>query len=154
MPNQNILSIQACITINKNITPVFSFYANPSNDKLWRSEINESILNGNLQKGVEVAEYSMLSKKASNNLMELVCTEYQENKLAIFETKPNAPFYLRSERRVKLISDQETEVWYKLDFDTNIVKHALGFGLPKFIIKWKAKSDLQKYLKQLKSYLK
>ena len=110
MPNQNILSIQACITINKNITPVFSFYANPSNDKLWRTEINESILNGNLQKGVEVTEYSMLSKKASNNLMELVCTEYQENKLVIFETKPNAPFYLKSERRVILANPSRQRV--------------------------------------------
>jgi len=153
MPIPNILSLQASISINKNITPVFSFFANPSNDKLWRSEINESILHGNLQKGVEVAEYSNLSKKASNNLMELMCTEFQENKLAIFESKPNVPFYLKSERRVINIRDQETEVSYKLDFDINIVKHALGFSLPKFIIKWKAKSDLQKYLKQLKSYL-
>jgi hypothetical protein len=153
MPNPNILSLQASISINKNITSVFNFYANPSNDKHWRTEINDSILNGSLQKGVEVAEYSNLSKKAPNNLMELICIAFQENKLAIFETKPNAPFYLKSERSVLSISEQETEVWYKLDFDTNIVKHAMGFGLPKFIIKWKANSDLQKYLKQLKSSL-
>jgi hypothetical protein len=153
MPNQNILSLQACISINKNISHVFNFFANLSNDKLWRSEINESILNGSLQKGVEVAEYSNLSKKASNNLMELVCTAFEENKLAIFETKPNAPFYLKTERKVKSINEQETEVWYTLEFDTNIVKHAMGFGLPMFLIKWKANSDLKKYLKQLKSYL-
>ncbi len=153
MPNQNILSLQACISINKNITHVFSFFANPSNDKRWRSEINESTLNGSLQKGVEVAEYSNLSKKAPNNLIELVCTEFQVNKLAIFETKPNAPFYLKSERSSTRVSDQVTEVWYTLEFDTNIVKHAIGFGLPRFLIKWKANSDLHKYLKKLKSYV-
>ena len=48
---------------------MFDFFANPTNDNLWRTEINKSILDGALQLGATVSEYSNLSKKASNNLL-------------------------------------------------------------------------------------
>ena len=50
---------------------MFDFFANPGNDKLWRTEINQTQLNGALQLGVTAAEYSYLSEKVLNNLLEL-----------------------------------------------------------------------------------
>lgn len=153
MALQKLITISGTIVVNKNQETVFNFFANPTNDKFWRAEINESTLNNTLQLGVLVSEYSYLSKKAPNNLIQLECVEYTQNETAIFETLNNAPFYERSERQVKSITINTTEVTYKLNFDKNIVKLALGFSLPRFIISLKAKSDLKKYLQQLKSVL-
>ncbi len=153
MTNEKLIKTTGTILVNKNVVSVFDFFANPGNDKLWRAEINQSTLDSTLQLGVTVSEYSYLSKKASNNLVELKCVQFDKNKIAIFETPANAPFYLKSQREVKAVSDNTTEIAYTLDFDNEIVNFALGFSLPKFIISIKAKSDMKKYLRQLKTKL-
>jgi hypothetical protein len=147
MTNKKLIRITGSILINKDLGNVFDFFANPSNDKLWRTEINQSTLDGTLQLGVRVSEYSYLSKKASNNLVELKCVRFDKNKIAVFETPINGQFYQKSERQVKAVSDNTTEITYTIDFDKEIVKFALGFSLPKFIISIKAKSDMKKYLR-------
>jgi hypothetical protein len=79
--------------------------------------------------------------------------QFDKNKIAVFETNENAQFYLRSERQLYAISDNKTEIKYTLAFDLNLVKFALGFSLPKFIVSFKANSDMKKYLRQLKTKL-
>lgn len=153
MINKDLIITQGTILINKNVESVFDFFANPSNDNLWRTEIIKSTHNGTLQLGALVSEYSYLSKKASNNLVELKCIEFDKNKIAVYETLNSAKFYLKSQRQVKSVSNNSTEVIYTLYFDKSIVKFALGFALPKFIISLKANSDVKKYLKQLKIIL-
>ncbi|TAG52961.1 MAG: hypothetical protein EAZ27_11575 [Cytophagales bacterium] len=153
MKERKIIKISDTILVNNKPEKVFDFFANPSNDNLWRTEINQSILNGDLELGVKISEYSYLSKKIPNNLIELNCIDFDKNKLAIFETQSNSEFYIKSQRKVSAISDNKTEVIYTLDFDINLVKYALGFALPKFIVSLKANSDLKKYLKQLKTKL-
>jgi hypothetical protein len=151
--NKKLIKTAGTILVHSYVDRVFDFFVDPGNDNLWRTEINRSILNGALQVGVTVSEYSYLSKKAPDNLIELQCVQYEKNKLAIFETSENSDFYLRSERQVNAISDTTTEIIYLLEFDISIVKFALGFALPKFIISYKANSDMKKYLLQLKSIL-
>ena len=153
MTNKKLIKTNGIILVNRSVDWVFNFFANPSNDKLWRKEINQSILDGTLQLGVLVSEYSYLSKKVSNNLLELKCVQFDKNKIAVFETNENAQFYLRSERQLYAIADNKTEIKYTLAFDINLVKFALGFSLPKFIVSFKANSDMKKYLRQLKTKL-
>jgi hypothetical protein len=153
MTNKRLIRTAGTILVNKDIESAFNFFANPSNDHLWRKEINKSILNGTLQLGTTISEYSYLSKKASNNLIELKCVQYDKYNLAVFETAVNAQFYLRSQRQVKAISANQTQIIYTLNFDLDIVKFALGFSLPKFIVSLKAESDMKKYLRQLKTRL-
>lgn len=153
MTNKKLIKTTGAILVNKKVDTVFDFFTNPSNDKLWRTEINQSTLDGTMQLGVRISEYSYLSKKAPNNLIELKCVQYDKNELAIFETLDNAKFYIRSQRQVKAISDNKTEIIYTLEFDIDLVKFALGFVLPKFIISFKAGRDLKKYLRQLKTQL-
>ena len=153
MTNKKLIKITGTILINKSVESVFDFFVNPSNDIFWRTEINKSILNGTLQLGVKISEYSYLSKKVPDKLIELKCIQFDKNKLAIFETDKTSQFYLRSQRQVKAISDNTTEVIYTLDFDIGLVKYALGFSLPKFIVLFKAKRDMKKYLRHLKTKL-
>lgn len=153
MTNSRIIKTCGTILINKKVESVFNFFGNPSNDNLWRKEINKSTIHGTLQLGVTISEYSYLSKKAPNNLIELICVQYVKNKVALFETPNSAQFYIKSQRQTKAITVNTTEIIYNIDFDTDIVKFALGFALPKFIVSFKAKSDIKKYLIQLKKQL-
>jgi hypothetical protein len=150
---KKIINTTGKILVNKDIVTVFNFFANPANDILWRKEVNQSTLNGTLEIGVTVSEYSYLSKKAPNNLIELKCIEFDKNKIAVFETSQNARFYERSQRLVNFVSTNNTEIVYTLDFDIEIVKFALGFSLPKFLVSMKAGIDMKKYLRNLKKHL-
>lgn len=153
MTNKKNINTTGTILVTQKSENVFEFFANPNNDNLWRTEINKSTLNGPLQLEVIASEYSYLSKKIPNNLIELRCIHFDKNNLAIFETPNNAQFYLKSERQVKTISNNTTEIIYSITFDIEIVKYALGFTLPKFIVSWKASSDMKKYLLKLKTIL-
>ena len=153
MTNNKLIKTTGTILVNKRVESVFDFFANPSKDIFWRTEINKSTVDGILQLGVAVSEYSYLSKKAPNNLVELKCIQFDKNKIAIYETPENAPFYIRSQRQVNAISDNTTEVIYTLDFSIDLVKYALGFHIPKFIISFKANRDIKNYLRQLKTKL-
>ena len=153
MKNKLLIKTSGTILVNRNERAVFDFFANPINDHLWRKEINKSTLEGPLQVGSTISEYSYLSKHKPDNLIELICVQLEKNKLAIFETADKAQFYLKSQRQVKGLSDSTTEITYTLEFDSNIVKYALGFSLPKFIVSFKANSDMKKYLRQLKTLL-
>ena len=113
MSNKKLVQISGTLIINKSVHTVFAFFANPANDHIWRTEINESRLNGPLQPGVTVSEYSYLSKKAANNLIELTCTAFERDKIAVFETPVNAPFYQKSQRKTIAISSNATEVVYE-----------------------------------------
>ncbi len=153
MKNKKLITISGKILVTKNAETTFDFFANPCNDHLWRTEINKSSLDGTLQSGVMVAEYSYLSKKVPNNLLEIKCVHFDRNSVAVFETSGNAKFYLKSQRIVNVVSDDITELVYKLDFDKSIVKFAAGFNLPDFIVSIKANRDMKKYLRQLKKQL-
>lgn len=148
---KQLIQTSGTILVNKRAESVFDFFANPCNDTLWRTEINTSTSDGPIQLGVTISEYSNLSKKAPNNLVELKCIQFERNKIVVFETPANSQFYLKSVREVKSISDNTTEILYAIQFDKALIKFALGFSLPKFIISYKAKTDMKKYLRQLKA---
>lgn len=153
MTNKQLVEVTGTILVHKDIETAFAFFSNPANDRVWRTEINESTLEGPLQQGVTVTEYSNLSKKAANNLVEFRCVQFQQNKMAVFETPGGAKFYVKSQRGVEAVSADQTRLVYTLSFDTAIVRFALGFGLPKFIVSMKAGADMKKYLRQLKNHL-
>jgi hypothetical protein len=67
----------------------------------------------------------------------------------VFETTDANLFYLKSSRAVTTISPTATRISYQLEFDSKIVKAAIGFRLPKWLIAYKANSDLKKYLYNL-----
>jgi len=148
-----MIKITAEIVVRKAIHETFAFLANPGNDHLWRQEINESIVSGPIQLGVTVTEYSKLSVRKPNNKIVLTCIEFRENERVVFQSVENERFYVRSTREVQKKAAHETNVVYTLEFDPSIVKFALGFGLPAFLISFKAKGDMKKYLFKLKSIL-
>lgn len=153
MKKKEIISNSGTLLVNRKVETVFEFFSNPENDKFWRKEINQSTLVKPLQVGTMVAEYSYLSKKAPCHLTELRCVQYEKNKMAVFETMPEAKFYLKSQRLVSAVSENTTQIFYKIEFEGELVKFALGFSLPAIIIRLKSNRDLKKYLGNLKTKL-
>lgn len=153
MASKSMIRSSGSILIHRNVEAVFRFFADPTNDPQWRTEVTHTTRKGDPGEGTTVHEHSYLSKKAPDVVVELRCVRFEENERVIFETPDGAPFYRRSERRVIVRSDGNTEVVYTLEFDTAIVKHALGFALPRFIVAQKAGHDLKRYLKRLKAML-
>lgn len=153
MINKTRIKATGSILVNKSAESIFDFFANPFNDNLWRTEIHKSTIDGKLQLGATISEYAYLSKRVPNNLTVLKCVQFEQNKIATFETEETAQFYMRSIRQVNAISENTTAIIYTLYFDIDLVKYALGFALPKFIVSFKTDSDLKKYLRQLKTKL-
>jgi hypothetical protein len=131
----------------------FAYLANLENDSLWRKEINHTTLFGRPGLGVEAHEYSNLSKRMSNNLLILTCVDYIEGEKVVFETKPDSPFYLKSSRRIEALRDNQSRFYYGIEFDKHLVKQALGFALPGFLIRLGASKDMDAYLKRLKEVI-
>jgi hypothetical protein len=147
------IQTQGQIVIHKNASTVFAFIANLENDKLWRKEINETIMNAPAQLGVLAKESSFLSKRVPAHVLELRCTQFILNKSITYTTLPSSPFYLQSIRKVEEIDDHSCRFIYEICFDQSIVKHGLGFGLPAFLIRMVAQTDMKKYLLKVKELM-
>lgn len=132
---------------------VFGYLSDLKNDRSWRKEINSTIMSGPPQVGALATESSFLSKKVPEHTLVLKCMELEENRRIVYQTLPDSGFYLRSERVVEPLADKTCRVTYSLAFDMGIVRHGLGFGLPKFMVDMVAKRDMKKYLRKLKALM-
>ncbi len=145
-----VIKISDSISIQKPLEEVFTFVSNLENDKVWRKEINHTVMKSRPQLNARASENSFLSKRVPNHILELQCIEFEESKKVVYETVFGSKFYLKSEREVEAVSSNETKFIYTLEFDTSVVKHGLGFSLPTFLVKLVAKADMKKYLNQLR----
>lgn len=146
----NTIVAEASITINKSRDVVFGYIANLRNDKLWRSEITQTDTN-NTEPGLQTTatEHSFLSKKVPDHIYQLQCTTIQPGAEIVYQTIPGSPFFLQSLRRTQAITPNSTLFTYRIQFHRSVVKHAMGIQLPKWLITWKTKSDMKKYLQKL-----
>jgi hypothetical protein len=144
------ITVTDFVIISTDYKAVFEYIANLENDKFWRNEINSTKMTSRPKLNALAIESSYLSKRVPNHILQLVCTDFQENSRIIYQTVPESAFYLKSIREVEAISSTQTKVTYTIAFDKSVVKYGLGFSLPTFLVKFVAKSDMVKYLRQLK----
>jgi hypothetical protein len=147
------IKIEDSIIISRDINAVFDFISNLENDRYWRKEINSTMMKGKPQVNTEATEDSFLSKRKPNHLSNLICKVYQENIQIVYETIPGSNYFLRSNRQVAPVLQNQTKLTYTVEFDKNIVKYGTGFALPEFIIHFVARRDMKKYLARLKQVL-
>lgn len=139
-------------TFNCTNETLFNYVADLGNDKNWRSEITRTDTNGLPTLNCVATEHTFLSKKLPDHINVLVCRQFEDGKRIVYETESTAAFYLKSDRTVGS-HGAGSRFTYVVAFDAGIVKHALGFGLPKWLIAWKTKSDMKKYLSKLAGVL-
>ncbi|RYD82865.1 MAG: hypothetical protein EOP53_02455 [Sphingobacteriales bacterium] len=148
-----IIEVNGTITISNKAKTIFDYISNLENDRFWRKEINYTLLDSKPGINTKAIENSFLSRKAPNHLVKLICSDYIQNRQIVYQTFTGAKYFLKSERKIELLSENETKVHYTIKFDKSIVKQGLGFDMPKFIVQMAAKNDMKKYLATLKTIL-
>lgn len=143
------IMVAGTIVLNKPAKVVFDYIADLRNDHTWRTEIIRTEVADTMSLHTVATEHSYLSKKIPDHVYELRCTVYEPDNKVVFETTDANRFYLKSSRTLTATSPTATHISYQLEFDSKIVKAAIGFQLPKWLITYKANSDLKKYLKNL-----
>jgi hypothetical protein len=133
---------------------VFDYLANYTNDPEWRAEIKDVQLSTpSVREKTEVTEVSFLSKKVPRHVSVLQCVALAPGRSVASETTPASPFWSRNTREVEPLPGNRTRVVYRLQFDPAVVKHGLGFGLPRFVVQFYTKATMKKYLAALKNIL-
>lgn len=151
----DIIKLEGKITIEKPCAEVFKYVADLRNDCQWRTEIKKTEINDQkVSLNCLAKEHSYLSKKAPDFIYELRCIGLEENARIDYSTTEKSSFYQKNTRIVEAIGNDKTHFTYKIEFDTKVVKFALGIGLPKWIIAYKANSDIKKYLNNLRTVIK
>lgn len=149
-----VLDITASVKVYNNYKTVFDYISNYNNDSFWRREVKLTTVNS-LQTGIGtvVTQYSFLSKQMPYHKNTFTCTGFVANKIIVYETKGDEKFWQRNTRIAAPLSENSTQIIYQVEFDTAIVKHSLGFGLPNFILRLYTKQTMKQYLTVLKNLL-
>ena len=144
----------ATIEIARNAQVVFDYLANYANDPRWRAEIQDVQLSTpSVRERTQIMEISFLSKKVPRHVSVLQCVARQPGRAITSETAAGSPFWSRNTREVETLPGDRTRVTYRLQFDPAVVKHGLGFALPRFVVRFYTKATMKKYLAVLKSIL-
>lgn len=148
---KQLIDITSSIIISKNHKSVFDYFSNFENDKFWRQEVNDTNINTETM-GVNtlITQGSFLSKKVPNHISKLKCTDFQPYQQIICETTDRNDYWLKTTRQTEPLSNDSTKVIYRIEFDGDVVKHGLGFSLPKIIVSFYTKLTMKKYLAVLK----
>jgi uncharacterized membrane protein len=128
---------------------VFIFFSHPENDKMWRSEIQESTFTGK----DTFRQTSSLSRRITHYVKEYKIDSLQENQYISFKTVKGTSYDEQSFRKVISRGEGGSLVTYSICFNPDIVKYALGYSLPGWIVKLYTKQKAKKYLKNLRKIL-
>lgn len=148
---KQLIDITSSIIISKNHKLVFDYFSNFKNDSLWRQEVNDTKINTEtIGVNTLITQDSFLSKKVPNHISILKCTDFQPHKKIVCGTTDKNDYWLKTTRQTESLSDDSTKVIYRIEFDSDVVKHGLGFSLPKIIVSFYTKLTMKKYLAVLK----
>lgn len=139
------------VIIDAPIEEVFEFVADPMNDQIWRSEVNDMTTNNReFEVGSTFREDAWIGiRKHFITTTELIELDYPNQ--ALFETVKSNPYFLRSNRLFREV-EGGTEFSYIVDFDRRMIKETFGFNAkPKVVIKLYS-FLMSKYLKKLKKH--
>ncbi len=148
------IDVAATVDIARDAQTVFDYLANYTNDPRWRAEIQDVQLSTpSVREKTEVTEVSFLSKKVPRHVSLLQCVALAPGRSVASEATAASPFWSRNVREVEPLPGNRTRVIYRIQFDPAVVKHGLGFGLPRFVVHLYTKVTMQKYLAALKRIL-
>ena len=150
--NNNRVTVNRSVNINKPIKNVFDYIADGRNDPNWRDEVNEMILEGEVAVGGFQLERSKLGKhKNYETPTDITVLDYPHK--IVLETPKDYRLWLRSTRICESIDESTTRFSYELSFDKTMIKETAGISLPNFLVKFLYTLTVKKYLRQLKAIL-
>lgn len=145
-----MVCIRAAVNIRKPAAEVFACFGNLLLDKQWRKEIRRC----EQMEGGMVRQFSYLSAREP-----AFCQDYQieKNDFDAFEliarSVSESRHFQDSFRKVEAISPEYSRAFYAINFDRAILKTALGFDIPDFLLRFQMNRVCRKYLKELRKNL-
>jgi uncharacterized protein YndB with AHSA1/START domain len=153
-PSTPVVAVRRSIIIDASVEKVFAYAADLRNDPHWRREVNRTTLD-TITPGVGTiaTEDARLSAKAPHFVTKTVCLAYEANHRLDCATIAGSPTWMRVSRTFNPLGPTSTEFSYSLEFEHKVIKLALGFNLPRLLIRWYTGRTMATYQRELKRIL-
>ena len=145
------VELQDTIVIEKSAEEVFAFVSDGNNDPLWRSEVDEMDVQGDIAAGTLLMEYSSFFK-FMHTVTPTYITEFEAPKRIIMET-PGDQVWLRSTRQVESLGSNQSKFIYELAFDLELTRQMLPITLPVKLVARSYSRRIRRYLNTAKQLI-
>lgn len=143
------VSMSESIIINAAPEKLFDYMVDGNNDPKWRTEVDRMDVQGALEEGTIMVEYSSFYKFLHTVTPTEIKTLNRPSKL-ILETPDNHPSWLRSIRTIEPLGDGKSKFTYELAFSLDAMKQIMPFTPPVNLVTMWYSPRIKKYLKNLK----
>ena len=145
------VEMQDTIVIEKSAEEVFAFVSDGNNDPLWRSEVDEMDVQGDIAAGTLLMEYSSFFK-FMHTVTPTYFTEFEAPKRIVMET-PDDHVWLRSIRQVEPMGPNRSKFIYDLGFDLDLMRQMLPITLPVKLVARSYSRRIRRYLNTAKQLI-
>lgn len=144
------VQVSQSVVINAPIEEVCQFATNPLNDHLWRREVNDISVEGEVDSvGSVFTEDAFIGiRRHFITMTELVA--YECPSYATFVTVESNPYYLKSHRSFEALSSNKTRFTYTVDFDRRMIRPTFGFNAKPGLVAGLYSYRMFNYLHRLK----
>lgn len=145
-----LVRIRAWVQIRKDATSVFAFFGDMLRDPEWRNEIRSC----DKPAANLIRQFSYLSPRQPAFRQDYNIEVYDAGKMELLARAiPGSPHFQDSFRKVEALSDSTCRAIYEISFNRAILKTALGFDLPDFLLRFQMNRVCRKYLKAMRILL-
>lgn len=137
------------IIIKTTAEKLFDYIANGDNDPNWRKEVDKMEIQGAIQQGTLMVEYSSFYKFFHTKTPTIIKVLTPPNQV-VLETPDTHTTWLQSIRTIEKTEHQTVKFTYQLGFSLDAMKQILPFIPPAKLVKIWYKPRIDKYLKNLK----
>ncbi|GAB2965562.1 hypothetical protein GCM10027048_39260 [Hymenobacter coalescens] len=149
-----VVAVERRIVIQASAEQVFAYAADLRNDAHWRAEVHGTRLHAEQPAvGAVATEDAYLSPREPHSLTELEYLVYEPGRRMHCVSVAGSPHRLSVERRFRPLGPGTTEFVYGLEFEARLVRQALGFALPGWLLRWHTGRMMERYQRTLKRLL-
>ena len=143
---------QASIEIKAPPEVVFELAADTTNDYLWRDEVHQITASGPFEVGTKYLEDAALGIH-KHYYTEVSLVELEQPFKAVYVTTKENPYYLKSSRMVKKISNNLTRLTYHVVIQKEMIQSITGLPLPAGLTSLVYSARMKKYLRKLRNVI-
>ena len=140
------------IIINTSAEKLFDYIADGNNDPIWRTEVDRMDVQGAIEEGTIMVEYSSFYKFLHTVTPTEIKVLERPHKV-VLETPDLHPTWLRSIRTIENIEEGKLKFTYELAFSLDSMKPVMKFTPPAKIVSMWYSPRIRKYLKNLKAII-
>lgn len=128
---------------------LFEYISDGNNDPKWRTEVDRMEVQGEIEEGTVMIEYSSFYRFLHTVTPTEIKTLDAPHKL-VLETPDSHPTWLRSIRTIEELEHDQVRFTYELAFSLDSMKQILPFTPPAKLVSMWYSPRIKKYLRNLK----